>query len=91
MGTIIFDPKEVLVFADLRSLGYYKIKQSILQQNLSKYCRFEKVDILYEQCNEFVNMLKKERQQKEIKENSPWLDPRDEKKYMTDREMLKIY
>ena len=27
---------------DLRSLGYYKIKQDILQQNLSIYYRFRK-------------------------------------------------
>ena len=30
--TIIFDPKEVLGIIDLRSLGYYKIKQGTLQQ-----------------------------------------------------------
>ena len=49
LDTIIFDPKEVLGILDLRSLGYYKIKQGIFQQNLSKYYRFEKGDILYEQ------------------------------------------
>ena len=26
LGTIIFDPEEVLEILDLRSLGYYKIK-----------------------------------------------------------------
>ena len=46
LDTIIFDPEEVLGILDLRSLGYYKIKQGILQQNLSKYYRFEKADIL---------------------------------------------
>ena len=35
--TIIFKPKEMIGFVDLRSLGYYKIKQGILQQNLSNY------------------------------------------------------
>ena len=35
METIIFKPKEMIVIVDLRSLGYYKIKQGILQQNLS--------------------------------------------------------
>ena len=35
--TIIFKPEEMLGILDLRSLGYYKIKQGILQQNLSKY------------------------------------------------------
>ena len=42
---------------DLRSLGYYKIKQGILQQNLSKYYRFERADRLCECFNIFVNML----------------------------------
>ena len=35
--TIIFDPEEVLEILHLTSLGYYRIKQGILQQNLSKY------------------------------------------------------
>ena len=29
--TVIFDPKEMLGVVDLRSLGYYKIKQGVLQ------------------------------------------------------------
>ena len=37
LDTVIFNPKEVLGILDLRSLGYYKRKQGILQQNLSKY------------------------------------------------------
>ena len=36
-------------------------------------------------------MLKKERQQEESEENYPWLDPRDERKYMTDREIFDKY
>ena len=35
--TMIFRPEEMLGIVDFRSLGYYKIKQGILQQNLSKY------------------------------------------------------
>ena len=35
--TIIFKPEEMLGILGLRSLGYYKIKQGILQQILSKY------------------------------------------------------
>ena len=38
--TMIFKPEEMIGIVDLRSLGYYKIKQGILQQNLSRYCRF---------------------------------------------------
>ena len=34
---LILNPEEALGIFDLRSLGYYKIKQGVLQQNLSKY------------------------------------------------------
>ena len=33
--TVTFEPKEMLGIVDLRTLGYYKIKQGVLQQNLS--------------------------------------------------------
>ena len=42
LDTIIFGLEEVLGIIDLRSLGYYKIKQGILQQYLSKYYKFKK-------------------------------------------------
>ena len=41
---MIFKPKEMIGIIELRSLGYYKIKQVILQQNLSRYYRFEKAE-----------------------------------------------
>ena len=37
--------------SDLRSLGYYKIKQGVLQQNLNKYYYFEEVDKV---CEELI-------------------------------------
>ena len=48
----------MLGIVDLRLLGYYKIKQGKLQQNLSKYYRFEKAETLCEYFNKFVNILK---------------------------------
>ena len=42
--TMIFKPEEMIGIIDLRSLGYHKIKQGILQQNLSRYYRFEKAE-----------------------------------------------
>ena len=42
--TMIFKPEEMIGIIDLRLLGYYKIKQGILQQNLSRYYRFEKAE-----------------------------------------------
>ena len=44
----------------LRSLGYYKIKQGVLQQNLSKCYHFESVEMLCEELNTIVNERKKE-------------------------------
>ena len=35
--------------------------------------------------------MKKERKQEELKENYPWLDPSNERKYMTDKEILDRY
>ena len=84
-------PEEMIGIIDLRSLGYYKIKQGILQQNLSRYYRFEKVDILCEYFNKFVNTLKKEREQKSLTDSYPWLNPDDERRHMTDREILEKY
>ena len=75
---------------DLRSLGYYKIKQGILQQNLSKYYRSKSVDTLCEQFNKFINTLKRDRKE-ETKEQCLWLDAGNERKYMTDREILEKY
>ena len=90
LDTIIFDPKEMLGILDLRSIGYYKIKQGILEQDVSKYYRFKSAGTLCEQFNKFINTLKKERQE-ETKGKYPWLDPSDERKYMTDGEILEKY
>ena len=85
--TVIFEPKQVLGILDLRSLGYYKIKQGVLQQNLSKYYHFESVEKLCEEFNTIVNGRKKE--EKEVEKGKyPWLDENDERNYMTDREIL---
>ena len=81
----------MLRIVDLRSLGYYKIKQGTLQQNLSKYYKFKRADTLCEHFNKFINTLKREREHKEVKESYPWLDPSDERKCMTDKEIVDKY
>ena len=60
--TMIFKPEETIGIIHLRSLGYYKIKHGILQQNLSRYYRFQKAEKLCKNFNKFVNTLKKERE-----------------------------
>ena len=86
--TMILRPKEMIGIIDLRSLGYYKIKQGILQQNLSRYYRFKEAEKLSEYFNKFVNTLKEEREQNSPTDKYPWLDPEDERRHMTDREIL---
>ena len=88
---MIFKPEEMIGVIDLRSLGDYKIKQGILQQNLSRYYIFEKAEKLCEYFNKFINTLKKEREQKSLEDKYPWLDPDDEWRHMTDKEILSKY
>ena len=71
---MIFKPEEMIGIVNLRSLGYYKIKQGILQQNLSRYYKFERAEKLCKYFTQFVNTLKKERKQK-AEDKYPWLDP----------------
>ena len=89
--TMIFKPEEMIGIRDLISLGYYKITKGILQQNLSRYYRLEKAEKLCEYLNRFVNTLKKEREQKSPEDNNPWLDPDDDRRHITDREILEKY
>ena len=88
---MILRPKEMIGIVDIRSLGYYKIKQSILQQNLSRYYRFEEAKKLCEYFNKFVNTLKKDREQTTSVDKYPCLDPEDERRNMTDRQILEKY
>ena len=89
--TMILNPKEMIGIVDIRSLGYYKIKQGTLQQNLSRYYRFEEASKLCEYFNKFVDTLKKDREQTTSVDKYPWLDPEDERRNMTDREILEKY
>ena len=88
--TIIFDKKMSIGILDLRTLGYYKIKQGVLQQNLNKYYQFEEVDKI---CAEFNRIIEEKRQEEmnDSKERYPWLDDADERKHMTDKEILDKY
>ena len=58
---------------------------------MSRYYRFEKVEKLCEYFNKFVNTLKREREQKSLTDRYPMLDPKDERRHMTDREILEKY
>ena len=89
--TMILKLKEMIGIVDIRSFGYYKIKQAILHQNLSRYYRFEEARKLCEYFNKFVDTLKRDREQTNSIDKYPWLDPEDEIWNMTDREILEKY
>ena len=88
--SLILNPNEALGILDLRSLGYYKIWQGVLQQNLSRFYNFESAEKVCEQFNNLINTLKRE-EKSEMGEKYPWLDKTDERKYMTNRETLEKY
>ena len=85
-----FDPKEILGIVDLRSLGYYKIKQGVLQQNLSCMYHFESANTVCDQFNRLINTLREEDETNGT-DKYPWLDDSDERKFMMDREILDKY
>ena len=89
--TVILNPKEMIGIVDIRSLGYYKIKQGILQHNLSKYYRFEEAGKLCKYFNKFVDTLKEGRELTASVDKFPWLIPDDKRRNMTDRDILEKY
>ena len=89
--TVTFNPNEILGIVDMRSLGYYKIKQGILQQNLSCMHHFESTNKVCNQFNKMINTLKKEEEGTSNTDKYPWLDDSDERKHMTDKEILDKY
>ena len=88
--TLIFNPREALGILDLQSLGYYKIKQGVMQQKLSKYYEFKLAEKVCTKFNNLINTLRKE-QSLDTGEKFPWLDNSNERKYMSDREILEKY
>ena len=57
---LILDPNEVIGILDLRLLGYYEIKQGVLQQNVSRFYKFESAEKICSQFNNLINTLKME-------------------------------
>ena len=86
--TVTFGRTEMMGIIDLRSLGFYEIKQEVLQEHLGRHYHFELAENVCNQYNRFINLMRKE-------ENSegkfPWLEDTDRRKYMMDREILDKY
>ena len=87
---VTFDPTDMVGIVDLRLLGYYKVKQGVLQQNLSKLYHIESANTVCNQFNRLMNTFRKEEEVKS-KDKYPWLDDSDERKYMSDKEILDKY
>ena len=86
---VTFGWMEMIGVVDLRSLGFYKIKQEVLQEHLGKHYHFKLADDICNQYNWFVNLMRKE--EETSKGKYPWLKDTDERKYMMDREILDKY
>ena len=87
--TVNFGKTDMMGVVDLRSLGFYKIKQEVLQEHLSRHYHFELADNVCDQYNRLVNLMRKEQEKSEGKFQC--LDGTDERKHMTDREILDKY
>ena len=86
--SVTFGRTEMMGIVDLRSLGFYKIKQEVLQEHLGRHYHFELADNVCDQYNRFVNLMRKEEENSEGK--FPWLEDTDERKYMTDRDTRQV-
>ena len=85
--TVTLGRTEMIGIVDIRLLGFYKIKQDVLQEHLGRH--FKLADDVCDQYNRFVNLMRKEEESSVGK--YPWLDDTDERKYMMDREILDKY
>ena len=81
--TVTFGRTQMMGVVDLGSLGFYKIKQEVLQEHLGKHYHFESFDDICNQYNRFVKLTRKE--EENSKGKYPWLEDTDERKYMTER------
>ena len=63
--TVTFGKTEMMGSVDLRLLGFYKIKQEVLQEHLSRHYHFELADDVCDQYNTFVNLMRKEEEKSE--------------------------
>ena len=70
--TVTFERTKMMGIVDLRSLGFYKIKQEVLQEHLGRHYHFELADDVCHQYNRFINLMRKEEENSEGK--FPWLD-----------------
>ena len=84
--TMIFKPEEMIGIIDPKIIRILQNQQGILQQNLSRYYKFERAEKLCEYFNNFINTFKKERKQNLLGDKYTWLDQDNERRHMKDKE-----
>ena len=57
---VTFRWTEMKGVVDLRPLGFYKIKQEVLQEHLGRHYHFKLADDVCNQYNRFINLIRKE-------------------------------
>ena len=91
---LIFNEQKAFGIVDIRSLGYYNIKHSTLQYNLSisnyhhmapVHSRHAKTRTPKQTCKQHVNPRSADA------DKYPWLDKKDPRRKMTDEEILDTY
>ena len=87
--TVTFGRTDMIGIVDLRSPGFYKIEQEVLQEHLGRHYHLELADDVCDQYNRLINLMRKEEENSEGK--FPWLEDTDERKYMMHREILDKY
>ena len=56
--SVTFGKTKMMGIVDLRSLGFYKIKQEVLQEHLGRHYHFKLADDVCDQYNRFVNLMR---------------------------------
>ena len=67
LDTLILNPEQALGILDLRSLGYYKIKQGVIQQKLSWFYNLELAEEVCSQFNNLINTIRRGKRHKQKK------------------------
>ena len=75
--TVTFGQTEMIGVVDLRSLGFHKIKQEVLQEHFGRHYHFKLADEICGQYNRFINLMRKEEENSE--EKFHWLEDTNKK------------
>ena len=84
----ILSRDEALGIVDLRSIGYYKVKQIIIHHHLQPYYVFKLLQMLCKELSKLTNTLKREEQQST--DPLSWL-AEAYKRSLIDREIVEKY